>query len=159
MVSADKKKIEKRPQQRSESGFTLLEVMVAVIIVGIGLLAVGSAEMTVVGTNRNSGNSSLITAAADEMIEKMHRNQTKLSSYNGMNTSSSATYSDASVQLDFTDWKSRVQNVKNLSNVAAANLQGQVQVAAGPIASTTRVTVTMTWTDIIARTLTVETIF
>lgn len=139
----------KLPKIGGEEGFTLIEVLISSIILAIALMAIAAAEVTAVGTNRRSNDISQATALADEILERMRRNQTNLTSYNGLNTSSTS-FGSGIVLTDFNQWKTRM----------IAGGTGQVTVASGsPVTGVSLVTVTITWTDVLARTITVQTTF
>ncbi|MDC4205394.1 MAG: prepilin-type N-terminal cleavage/methylation domain-containing protein [Candidatus Manganitrophus sp.] len=142
-----------------EKGFTLIEVMISSIILAIALMAVATAEVTALGTNRLSNDVSLATASADEILERIRRSQTlpqasrpPLTVYHGFDTNNSATRPSASgmLQNDYDQWKNRL----------VTGGRGQVSVTSNfPVAGATLVTVTVTWTNVLPRTVRLETTF
>ena len=64
----------------NETGFTLLEVLFAVTIVSIGLLAVASMQLSAIQGNRAGGNLSVATHLAEQELERL-----KSSAFNGPN--------------------------------------------------------------------------
>ncbi|MBI1824497.1 MAG: prepilin-type N-terminal cleavage/methylation domain-containing protein [Nitrospirae bacterium] len=134
-----------------EKGFTLIEVMIASIILAIALMAIATAEITSVGTNRTSNGITQATASAEEILERMRRNQSNLTSYSGLDTNNPATRPAAgTAQTDYDQWKARLIN----------GGRGQVSVAPGsPITGISLVTVTIVWTDVLQRTITLQTTF
>lgn len=142
---------------RREGGFTLLEVMMAAVILTVGLLAMGTMEGTSVGTTTNSRQITLATAYGEEVIERIHRNSTQLSSYNGFDTSGACGGCSGMVLTDFNSWKARItQSVP----YGLPGGRGQVTVTAGsPLAENTLVTVTMTWNAFPFNSITLQTVF
>lgn len=135
-----------------EEGFTLLEVLIASIILAIALMAIAVAEVTSVGTNRLSRTVSQATSSAEEIIERMRRNRGNLASYNGFDTNNAATRPGAAgtLQTDYDQWQARM----------LSGGRGQVSVASGsPITGASLVTVTITWTEVLPRTVTLQTTF
>ena len=54
-----------------ETGFTLLEVLIAIAIVAIGLLAVAGMQLTAIQGNRAGGNLSVATHLAEQELERL----------------------------------------------------------------------------------------
>lgn len=136
---------------KKTEGFTLLEVLIAIVISTISLLAIASGEMTSLNTGRGSRDLSVAAFSGQEILERIQRNRTNILSYNGFDTNSSATRpsTPGMAQTDYDKWKIDVQMV--------TGGRGQITVAAGtPIASTSKVTVTIT---IPSRTLIYQAVF
>lgn len=136
-----------------QEGFTLLEVMIAMLLLTFTLLAIASGEITALGTNRTANDVSLATASAEEIIERMHRNRDNLISYNGMDTSNVVTRppTPGMAQTDYDQWQAGM----------IAGGRGRVQVASTtPISTAIQVTVTIdNWPSVPPRTVQIETIF
>lgn len=142
-----------------EEGFTLIEVMISSIILAIALMAVATAEISSLGTNRLSNDVSLATASADEILERIRRSQTlpvasrpALTVYHGFDTDNSATRPAAAgmLQNDYDQWKARL----------VTGGRGQVSVTSDfPVTGATLVSVTITWTNVVPRTVTIQTTF
>ncbi len=134
-----------------EEGFTLLEVMIASVILAIALMAIATAEVTSVGTNRTSRGITQASAVAEEILERMRRNRDDLTSYNGIDTSDSTTRPGAGIaRTDYDQWQARM----------ISGGTGQVTVTAdSPISDASLVTVTITWSDALPRTVTLQTTF
>ncbi len=149
---------EKATAARRDRGFTLLEVLVAAVILGVGLLAMGIAELTSSGSNRTSREISLATAFGEEILERIRRNQAELASYDGFDTGDPSTRPGAAgvLQTDYDQWKARVEAP---SPNGLPGGRGTVDVAtATPIAGANQVTATITWSGVPARTITVQTV-
>jgi type IV pilus assembly protein PilV len=141
--------------ERNEKGFTLLEVLIAAVILGIGLLAIGTGETISIGVGRTSREISLATASAEDILERMRRNTANLASYNGFDTGNAGTRPGTAgmAQSDYDAWKAQIEQSAAYGLPAG---RGTVVIASGPISPTQQVTVTVTWG---ARSVTVQTIF
>ncbi len=124
---------------RSRSrGFTLLEVLIAVVVLSIGLLGLAGLQATGLRNNHSAYLRSQATMLAHDIFERMRANrQTVLSAalpYNtGLDNSAAGT---GIVLQDLTDWKA----------VLAVTLpSGKGAVTC--IAATTTCTVTIQWDD------------
>lgn len=141
-----------------ESGFTLLEVLIAATILGVGLLAIGTGEAISVGTGRTAREISLATASANEIIERMHRNRMNVAGYNNFDTGNPATRPGVAgmLQNDWDQWKTGIGQPQMVAGAC-----GTILVGAGPIPSTQLVTVTVAWPPCGAppRTVVLQTLF
>lgn len=151
------KKGERVLRQKDERGFTLLEVLIAAVILGFGLLAIATGESISVSNSRVGRDVSAATVAAERIVEQMRRNQANLSGYNGFDTTNSTTRPSTAgmLQTDYDDWKAQIERT---GPYGLPGGRGTVTVAAGPISSVQRVTVTVTWTSTPARSVIIETL-
>ena len=62
-------------QQTSQSGFTLLEVMIAVLILGIGLLGLAHLQITSLKHNQSAEFRSQASVLAADMLDRMRANR------------------------------------------------------------------------------------
>ncbi len=134
--------------RRGARGFTLLEALIAAVILGVGLLALGIVELSASGSNRSSREISLATAFAEEMLERIRRNTIDApAAYDGFDTSNPATRPGAAGMLrdDYDDWKNRIERAAPNGLTGG---RGQVEVGAGPVPGTTQATVTVTWSGV-----------
>jgi type IV pilus assembly protein PilV len=65
------KNIFKDKRLNSQAGFTLLEVIVAISILTVGLLAVGSMQLSAITANDRAGKMTQGTAIAEEKMEEL----------------------------------------------------------------------------------------
>jgi type IV pilus modification protein PilV len=56
---------------KQQSGFSMVEVLIAVAIVGTGMLAYGSLSGTIINTNANSSKKSIAITLAQDKIEEL----------------------------------------------------------------------------------------
>lgn len=73
------------------TGFTLIEVLVAVIVLAIGLLGLAGLQATSLRNNQSAYNRSQATQLASDMADKLRTNVAGLNSYTSITPVSSAT--------------------------------------------------------------------
>ena len=71
---------------RSESGFTLIEAMIASVLLAVGLLSLSFIQATTLSQNGGSGELTRATSLAAEMVERIQYNRTRVTAYNGIST-------------------------------------------------------------------------
>jgi type IV pilus assembly protein PilV len=69
---------------RTESGFTLIEAMMASVILAVGLLALSFMQATTLSRNVDSAELTRATSLASEMVERIQYNRTRVTAYNGI---------------------------------------------------------------------------
>lgn len=123
-----------------QDGFSLIEVMVAMVVLAIGLLAIAAMQDVALSRNVDANELSLVTNLAADMMERIRYNGRNVTAYNGIDTLNAATQPPATQPMargDYTQWQarlaaSRLRGPQGLVTVAAtgpANLsQSQVQV-------------------------------
>jgi type IV pilus assembly protein PilV len=67
--------------RRSQGGFTLIEVLIAVIVLSIGLLGVASLQLTSKRGNFEAMQRAAATLYAEDLVERMRTNPSVLGSY------------------------------------------------------------------------------
>lgn len=140
----------KKTLGKSEGGFTLLEGMLAAVILATGLLGLASMQAFSLGRNVDANETTRVTNFAADIVERIQFNRRNALAYNGIDTSVACTI-DATAQPmargDCDQWRNLLTG-----GLAAGlgGLRGQVAVAAiGPTVpplNQNRVVVTMTWT-------------
>lgn len=131
-----------------ENGFTLIEVMLALMILGVGLLGIAGMQEMAMGRNIDANELGVITNLAADMVERIRFNGRNVAAYNGIDTLNVATRPpDAQLmaQGDYDQWRTRLiasglRNVRGQVTVTAVGPQG----AAG--LNQNQVTVQVTWT-------------
>jgi type IV pilus assembly protein PilV len=131
-----------------EGGFTLIEVMLALMILGVGLLGIAGMQEMALGRNIDANELGVITNLAADMVERIRFNGRNVTAYNGIDTLNVATRppnAQLMAQGDYDQWSTR------LTASGLRNVRGQVTVTAvGPQGDTglnqNQVTVQVTWT-------------
>lgn len=139
---------------RRDEGFTLIEVLIAILLVGIGLLAVAGMQTTAMRGNSFSRDTTLGTQLAEEMMERIRVNAlTTPNRYDGIDTAGACGGTDPALG-DCQQWTAA------LAASGLPAVRGRVAVAvtdpAMPKAST--VSVTVSWGTGLVRTVTFTTI-
>jgi type IV pilus assembly protein PilV len=118
-----------------ERGTTLIETMVALLVLSIGLLGIAGMQMTSLQNNRGAHLRSQAQVLSYDIADRMRANR-EAALKGGYNISFGATMTGTTVQvIDLNNWKQAL-------SVALPAGDGQVQLLAGDI-----VRVTVRWTD------------
>jgi type IV pilus assembly protein PilV len=108
-----------QPSISIEEGFTLVEIMIALVVLSVGLVALAGLQISAIRGNAFSKRMTTAVSIANEKMEQL-----KNSSYANI-------LSESSTQV-------------NQSNM---NFTRQVTVTNGPLANTKTLNVTVTWSD------------
>ena len=131
-----------------EEGFSLLEGLLAAVVLGTGLLAMSGMQGIALVKNVDANELTRVTTLASDMMERVQFNRRNAGVYNGIDTQTAATCNAISstaqpqAKGDCLLWQSLVTNSQ------LQNIQGLVTVSnvIEPTALTQRnVTVTITW--------------
>ena len=107
----------KLPRKYHQRGLTLVEVLVAAVILGIGLLGVASLQIHALRNVKISGDTQAVSVQVNELVEMMRMNADNAADYHGLTTAVCAAPADRA-QEDFCDVWSRLSN--QLSNATAS---------------------------------------
>lgn len=141
----------------NSKGFTLIEVLLAVFVVSIGLMAVAGMQSTAITGNRFANEGTIAVQLAEEMIDRIRVNYNNDPDiYDGIDTSGACGGSDPALG-DCTQWKARLEDV-SMTGLQGAVGTVQIQCCDTPIDHTATVTVTVTWGTVITRSVELETI-
>lgn len=112
-----------------EGGFTLLEGMMAAVVLAIGLLALAGMQGISLGKNVDANELTLGTNLAADMVERIQFNRRNAIIYNNIDTLNAATNPASNIMAsgDYTQWQARLLASR------LPNVQGRIAVTAiGP---------------------------
>lgn len=134
-------------------GFTLIESMVAAVILTIGLLALTGMQSFSLRKNVDASNQTRVTNLAADMLERVQFNRTKAASYHNINVSTGATTCptvvvDMMANGDCTQWRTLLLN-SNLQNiVGTVTVSNPTPPAVDPLGlNRYTITVRVTWSE------------
>ena len=141
-----------RASRSKHDGFTLIESMVAAVILTIGLLALTGMQSFSLRKNVDANNQTRVTNLAADMLERIQFNRRKVANYSGITVSSGATTcptaaADVMANGDCTQWRTLLLS-SNLQNIVGTVTLSPVPPATDPLGLNRRtVTVLVTWTE------------
>jgi type IV pilus assembly protein PilV len=133
---------------KGEQGFSLLEGMLAAVVLGTGLLAMSGMQAIALVKNVDANELTRISTLASDMMERVQFNRRNAISYNGIDTQSATNCNAISgtaqpqAKGDCLLWSSLVTGTQ------LQNVQGTVTVSnviAPTVLNQRNVTVTITW--------------
>ena len=126
---------------RNERGFSLLEVLVAMVILSIGLLGVAGMQTTAITGNTFAQSGTVAIQLAEEMVNRIRTNAgNDPDLYDDIDTSGDCTGLSAPADDDCTDWKSAIDNSKLANGSGTVNVEDNK-----PIDNTATVKVIVQW--------------
>ncbi len=145
MVQQPKRKLGKR-----EGGFSLIEGMLAAVILAVGLLGLASMQAFSLGRNVDANEMTRVTNFAADIVERIQFNRRNAIAYNGIDTAAACTIDPTAQSMargDCDQWRNLLTGG---FATGLGGLRGQVAVTVvGPTTpplNQNRVVVTMTWT-------------
>ena len=139
---------------RTESGFTLLEGMIATVILSVGVIAMGAMQGIAITRNVDSTELTLATNMASEMLERIQYNRRNVTAYAGIDTNNPCVLPaiQTMAQGDCVQWQAMMTN-QGASGISQASgltgVRGVVTVTpvvTNPPLNQSRVNVVITWT-------------
>ena len=108
----------------AEGGFTLLEGMMAAVVLAVGLLALAGMQGISLGRNVDANELTLATNLAADMVERIQFNRRSAIIYNNIDTLTAATNPTSNIMAsgDYIQWQTRLQQSR------LPGVQGRVQV-------------------------------
>ncbi len=94
-----------------QRGFSMLEVMIALMVLTVGLLALAAMQEFAVTRSLDANELGIATNLAAEMIDRIEFNPTNVATYNGINVSSTTNTCPATPVMtngDCTQWRTRM---------------------------------------------------
>jgi type IV pilus assembly protein PilV len=122
---------------RRQAGFSLIEVLVALLVMCIGLLGAAAIQLNALKYTDSSSLSSQASFIAYDMMDRIRANTDNISQYALTNLASAPTTAGSTaVSQDLTDFRTNITNMSNLPGTdASIVLKGYV------------VTITIVWND------------
>jgi type IV pilus assembly protein PilV len=139
---------------RTESGFTLLEGMIATVILSVGVIAMGAMQGIAITRNVDSTELTLATNMASEMLERIQYNRRNVTAYAGIDTNNPCVLPaiQTMAQGDCVQWQAMMTN-QGVSGISQASMLTGVRgvvtvtpVVTNPPLNQSRVNVVITWT-------------
>ena len=141
-----------RASRSRHEGFTLIESMVAAVILTIGLLALTGMQSFSLRKNVDANNQTRVTNLAADMLERIQFNRRKAAIYHNINVSAGApTCPIAAIDVmangDCTQWRTLLLS-SNLQNIRGTVTLNPVPPATDPLGlNRSTVTVVVTWNE------------
>jgi type IV pilus assembly protein PilV len=118
--------------KQSQQGLTLVEAMIALLVISIGLLGIASLQLTAMNQNASSLNHSQAVWIAYNMSDRIRANISEFDNYNGIDTTNTyaqdcitATCSNAQMrEADAADWSTMVGNLPGGRGIITNNADG-----------------------------------
>jgi type IV pilus assembly protein PilV len=125
---------------KNQKGFTLIEVLVAIVVLSIGLLGAAAMQTTAIVGNTSAMNRSQALGLAEEMVDRIRVNAGNTPNiYDAINTSGACGGGEPALG-DCTQWQARLQasGLPNAFGTVAVTIDS-------PISKTATITITVTW--------------
>ena len=125
-------------------GFSLLEVLIALVVLSIGLLGVAALQAVGLRSSQGAYLTSQASLLAYDMADRIRANPESLAIYNGFETDC-AVAGAGLAGADLQEWSCAVETLLPDGTGSIAGLEVQ---NFGVIGTVTRYTITMTWEDL-----------
>ena len=119
-------------KKQIQQGVTLIEAMIALLVISVGLLGIASLQITAMNQNSSSLNHSQAVWMAYNMSDRIRANISEFNTYDGADTASSTPQdcitnncSNANmVTADIADWATMVGNLPGGRGIIGSNADG-----------------------------------
>ena len=140
-----------RASRSKHEGFTLIESMIAAVILTIGLLALTGMQSFSLRKNVDANNQTRVANLAADMLERIQFNRTNVASYSGIIVDAGTTTCPAAANVmangDCLQWRTLLLS-SNLQNIRGTVTLNPVPPATDPLGLNRRqVTVVVTWAE------------
>lgn len=130
----------------NKNGFTLLEVLVAIMLLAVGVMSVSGMQTVAMSGNQFAKDTSIMVKLAEEMVDRIRTNgggdATELMKYHSMNTQTGCNTLSDPAKGDCEQWEARLEG----RDFGILRSHGEVTVTRdSPIANTATVNVTVVW--------------
>lgn len=132
---------------KDQSGFTLLEGMLASVVLAVGLLSLAGMQGMSLGRNLDANELGAVTNLTADMVERIQFNRRNVTAYNNINTTAACAQDPVAQPMargDCVQWQAL------LAASRLANVQGVVQVTpivTNPPLNQNQVIVQISWTS------------
>lgn len=128
-------------QQRAESGFSMIEVLIAIVVISVGFLSMLALQINTLSNLSQNNQTTLAMNLASGMSERLRANRANANFYHNANTSTatkdcSAPGSCTLIEQDIWEFRTSIA-----SETAMVNGVGTITIAAG------LADITISWTD------------
>lgn len=133
------------PTRQRESGFTLIEVMLAAVILSVGLLALARMQGIALGRNVNANQLTVASNLAADMVERIQFNKWNALAYHLIDTTNVATQppvAQAMANGDYAQWQARLASSRLRGAIGTVSA---LSIVTSPSLNQTTVTVTVQW--------------
>jgi type IV pilus assembly protein PilV len=119
-------------QTPKQQGVTLVEAMIALLVISIGLLGIASLQLTAMNQNTSALNHSQAVWYAYNMSDRIRANITEFANYDGIDTTNSysqdclsATCNNGQMRVaDAADWATMISNLPAGRGIIGSNADG-----------------------------------
>ena len=119
-------------RKNTQRGVTLVEAMIALLVISVGLLGIASLQLTAMNQNASSLHNSQAVWMAYNMSDRIRANISEFDTYDGKDTSTSdpkdcmaSTCNPAEiVDSDMADWRTMVENLPGGRGIISSNADG-----------------------------------
>ena len=131
------KRFSAKPQRSGQHGFTLLEVLVAMVVLSVGLLGLSGLQTSSLRNNHNAFLRSQATIVASDILDRMRANRGSAIAGNydinyttaASSVSCSGTCSELVVaQMDVAEWRTYVERLPGGEGEISVNADGIAEV-------------------------------
>ena len=135
---------------KRESGFTLIESMIAAVILAVGLLALSGMQAVSLKRNISGSEMTRVSNLAADMVERIQFNRRNVTAYHNISVSSGTTTCpaatvDVMANGDCTQWRTLLIN-SGLANIVGTVVLNPAPPAVDPLGLTrSTVTVRLDW--------------
>ncbi len=117
-----------------QKGVTLVEAMIALLVISIGLLGIASLQITAMSQNASSLHHSQAVWYAYNMSDRIRANMSEFANYDGIDTSNGYTQDCVSntcsntemIDADAAEWETMVSNLPAGRGIVSSNPDGLV---------------------------------
>ncbi len=114
-------RIHRIAKRRSQSGFSIIEVLVAMLVLAIGLLGLAALQAQGLRFNHDAYIRTQATHLASDIIDRMRTNRENIADYTGADPGGACSVTDADVPNDLTCWYDALAATLPMGNGAIAD--------------------------------------